>query len=549
MIQVLNKKALLIIPVMLFIMTSNSFAQSLYIKYGDNYLKGKGGFEKNEIKAAECFQRAADEGDDRGIKRLKKMGVSGEEWTQFASYFNSRGTASGNHYPYEVPDNVLFLVTWGRGKNYTEAMKAAMESIKSECNSEIGVSCTLKAYHLLGTLETKEWIRVAVQTIFEVPNGSSSGSSFKIGPQKNVSDYRYTNAVNSLNTFFEAMYEYLPYVLKAKIEVEKTEGPTIRGRICIGYKNYQWTSLLSIFPAIAFSKKEANRYMNKGIIRADGDDFGFKHYDLPIEPFTKRHNAAFDFKRSTNSVMELYRTNIWACLPTFAIVTDLSVQKVTSLRVQGMVESVLRDGRVHFNMNRDIVASTDFELDYTWEQFNKVDKVEIKSEDELNFGQQIMLLEDFAGNYDNTFSSLLNKYKQQNAAHPERLQALEKIAVMANCEIMGLQNMEKGLGIRYKNTPNISDMEYYNSTVSGRNKAEFKKNALRKLSMILEMCNEAILYFDEAKQLFQQSYELNPRPYMKQLIEKCDKELNGFNGLNEKKNNWTRMVKELKSKK
>jgi hypothetical protein len=92
-------------------------------------------------------------------------------------------------------------------------------------------------------------------------------------------------------------------------------------------------------------------------------------------------------------------------------------------------------------------------------------------------------------------------------------------------------------------------MEYYNSTVSGRNKAEFKKNALRKLSMILEMCNEAILYFDEAKQLFQQSYELNPRPYMKQLIEKCDKELNGFNGLNEKKNNLTRMVKELKSKK
>ena len=70
-------------------MTSNSFAQSLYIKYGDNYLKGKGGFEKNEIKAAECFQRAADEGDDRGIKRLKIMGVSGEEWTQFASYFTT----------------------------------------------------------------------------------------------------------------------------------------------------------------------------------------------------------------------------------------------------------------------------------------------------------------------------------------------------------------------------------------------------------------------------------------------------------------------------
>ena len=546
MTHILNKKALLIIPVMLILTVSKLFAQSPFIKYGDNYLKGKDGFEKNDIKAAECYQRAADVGDERGIKRLKKMGMSGEEWTPFASLFVDRCKYDEN-FPNE--DNILFLVTWGKGKDYNEAMKAAMNSIRNECNTEIGESCALKAYHLICALETKEWTRVAVQTIFEVSDGSSSGSSFKIGPKKNVSDFRFKNAVNSLNTFFDAMYEYLPYVLKANNEVKKTEGPTIRGDICIGYKDYKWTSLLSIVPAIAFSKKEANRYMGNGIIQADGDDFGFKHYDVPKEPFSKRHNAAFDFTRSVSAISELYRTNIWACLPTFAIVTDASVQKVTSLKVEGMIESDLTNRRVHFNMNKDCVGYTDYMLNYTWEQFNKVNEVEVKSEDELNFGQQIMLLEDFAGNYTNTFSSLLNKYKRQNAGYPDRLQALKKIEDLANCEISGRQSMDKGLNIRYKGEENLYDMEAAFSTVSGRNKAELNKKILRVCSRLLEMCNEAILYFDEAKQAFQQCYGENPKPYLKELIDKCDRELNGVNGLNEKKEHWTLLIKQAKSNK
>ena len=531
---------------MLVFALSKLFAQSPYIQYGDNYLKGKNGFEKNDIKAAECYQRAADVGDERGVKRLKKMGVNGEEWTPFASLFIDRCKYDES---FPNKENVLFLVTWGKGKDYNEAMKAAMNSIRNECNTEIGESCTLKAYHLLCALETKEWTRVAVQTIFEVSDGSSSGSSFKIGPNKNVSDFRFKNAVNSLNTFFETMHEYLPYVLKANNEVEKTEGPTIRGKICIGYKDYNWTSLLNIVPAIAFSKKEANRYNGKGIIRADGDDFGFEHYELPIEPFSKKHNATFDFTRNIGSITKLYRTNIWACLPTLVIVTDASVQNVTSLTVSGMIESDLTNRRVHFNMNKDCIGYTNYTLDYTWEQFNKVNKVEVKSEDELNFGQQLILLEDFAGNYNNTFLSLLNKYKHQYAGQPVRLQALKKIEDLANCEIRGRQSMDKGFGIRYKNEYNLNDMETAFSTVSGRNKADLNKKILKVCSSLLEMCNEAILYFDEAKQAFQQCYEENPKPYLKELIDICEKELNGINGLNEKKEYWTLLIKKAKSKK
>lgn len=552
MIHVLSRKAFLTIPVLLFFTISNLFAQSLYVKYGDNYLKGKDGFEKNVVKAAECFQRAADVGDERGIKRLKKMGLNGEEWTPCASLFNDR--FSGKKFPDEVPDNVLYLVSWGKGKDYIEAMKVAMEGIRNECNTEIGESCTLKAYHLLGALETKEWTRVAVQTIFEVPNGSTSGSSFKIGPKKNVSDFRFKNAVNSMNTFFEAMHEYLPFVLKVSIKVNKTLGPFITGNIEVGYKDYSWTSLLRIIPAIAFSKEETHRYANKGFIYTDGEDFFNKHFYLPKESFSMRHNSSFDFTNSSGK--SISRTNIWACLPTQVIVTEASLKKVTSLKVEGMVELDHTNRVVHFNMNKDIVAYTKFKLDYTWEQFNKVDEVEIKSEDELNFGQQLMLLEEFLGDWNNsdTFLSLLNKYKRQNADYPERLQALKKIEDIADCEIRGRLSMNEGLRIRYgyygdDDDKNLSVWEGIFSTVSGRNKAEIKKNVVTACSRLLEMCNEAILYFDEAKQSFQQCYRMIPKPYLKELIDKCEKELNGENGLNDKKQYWSLLLKEAKSKK
>ena len=523
----------------IIILSQAIWGQADLVRKGDYYLKGKSGYEKNEVLAKLYYQRAVDEGYKAGVKKLKKMGITPPERSSLATGYDNRGYGTSLNAPIDTPDDEVLMVAWGKNPNYSEAVDQALRDVISEAEVYAGAGCKLISYHLLCTVEAGDTCYVTLQARVKLPAQEAPNATFKVNDNKRKNDIRYGNIVSSFRKLYNALYHCIPYAAKTEVNVEKTAGPFIKGLLRVSYSDMQWQKMLDILPTLALSKEEQNR-VSEGCIRVEWD-YNFWTFTLPKSIITKEYNPVFAF--SSN-----YTIAYANCLPDYYIVTEETVHEIP-LEESGKImdANVVNSTACFFAKNTPIEVP--FTIMCTPAQFDKITSVTCKRFDQLSFGQQLQLLDNFNNDFNQRFWDTYNKIYQLNAEHVEHLQVLSQKEKLANLIVRAKEYMQKGHSLYHDDLSGkktIASIIAYFRMMSTYYSTGTKPNVngiMSKMNELLELCNEAIVYYETAQEDLKSSLTLRPHPDTNKLLIKCQEEISG---LQDTKQAYSYRLKNLK---
>lgn len=531
---------------MLLLFSTPAWSQADYVQKGDYFLKGKMGYEKNEDMAKFCYQLAVDCGDDTGLKRLKKMGIVPPARSSLATQYDSRGYGTSNIYPQDTPDDEVLMVALGRSTDYNTAVDNALKTVIDQANKYAGAGSSVMSYHLMGATDARGTDYVALQVRVKLPKQAEPNASFKVSSNKRKSDIRLANTIESFKELFDILYKCLPYSVKPEVTVKKTAGPDILGTFSINYSNMRWANFLKIIPTLEFTKAEQLKIANCS--RVSWNDRTFM---IPTQVFTENYNPVFNFSSVERGALYAY-CFLSSCLPDYYIVTEETVQAVPLEGLGRVAEASVQNKHASFS-NSTTPIETSFTIKCTPIQFETIRTVDYKRLDQLNFGQQQQVLNNFANNYDQKFWKVYNNIYRFNQDYPERLQALNQKKEVANLVIRAKNNMYKGNDIFHNDLSSRKSIASYegifgimDTYISTGTKKYDPKTIANMLSDVVELCNEAIVYYETAQEDLELSAKMQPHQDTNKLIRKCQKEIAD---LQEKKAYYTAKMKSYKSTK
>ena len=223
----------------------------------------------------------------------------------------------------------------------------------------------------------------------------------------------------------------------------------------------------------------------------------------------------------------------------FCIVTDQSAKwldenkqiiELTRKNIFYLFENGLPD---FFHTYRKVEIKIPINIELSQEEFDKTNTIILKPYRELNFGQQLSVLESMRNNFDDRiFSLLYNITKSQTQLYPERLQALEQTKE----SILG---SEKNKRLAYQSLSQAKNILMELNMLKSR--LMIMRNA--KLSDLISICNEAIQLCNQGILASEEAIEYFERLEYQKEINSC-KDI--INDINDSKDMWSHNLRALK---
>lgn len=438
------------------------------------------------------------------------------------------------------------------------AVDSALSMALHEPIPIVGTGSELVAYQVFssGAGLGEEDLVVAVRVVVKLPKREQPQASFKIDtkPQEDWYSIKKANSEKAIMKYFEFMSEYLPKNIVWNLNLQKTTKPPVKGELTFhftgdGYFMNEFFEIMkysSIIVPSALSVKDELLY---SIFKSNN---GKIDVNLPKGPFSRNYGTIYEFAEEKlkyeQTIFERYIDNnhngVFYVVPhnLFCIVTDQStrwlgenskIKQHARKNIFQLLVNGLPDFFNSFSYSRPTDIKIPINIELTQEEFEKTNSISLKPYHELNFGQQISVLESMRNNFDdNTFSQLYDITKSQAKLYPERLQALEQTKE----SIIGFVNDKKHAYQSLNQINKILDQLEKLQTILSMNPNADLSDLTNICNKAIGLCNQGILVSEEAIDYFERI------EYQKE-INSCKEIINDFNA---KKDMWSKNLRALK---